>query len=148
MHLYCIFYGSEYTCIWYACFESGAMEKLELNDDGLRQVIRAFYDRVREDDSLGPLFSSAVHDWSEHLQRLGDFWSSVMLTSGRYKGNPVAMHLLHADQITPAMFDRWLGLWAATTSELLPGEVATVMQAKAARIADTLKSAVLTVSAH
>ncbi len=124
------------------------MEKLELNHDGLRQVIHAFYGHVREDDLIGPLFNGAVHDWDEHLERLGDFWSSVMLTSGRYKGNPVAMHLLHAAKITPEMFDRWIGLWALTTNELLPDEVALVMQAKAARIANTLRSAILTVSAH
>ena len=124
------------------------MNTLELTDERLRQVIRAVYERVRKDDALGPLFNEVIGDWNEHLDRLGDFWSSVMLTSGRYKGNPIAMHLLHAAAITPDMFDRWLGLWAATTDELLPDQVATAMQAKAVRIADTLKSAVVTVSAH
>jgi hemoglobin len=107
-------------------------------------LLRTFYERVRDDDALGPVFNDAVQNWDEHLQRLGDFWSSVMLASGRYKGNPVAMHLLHADRITPAMFDRWLGLWAATTDEMLPRHVAAAMQAKAARIADTLRSAIPT----
>jgi hemoglobin len=124
------------------------MERVELSDEELRRIVHAFYTRVREDDALGPIFNGVVADWDEHLERLGDFWSSVMLTSGRYKGNPVAMHLLHADQITPAMFDRWLGLWAATTDELLPTQVAAAMQAKAARIADTLRSAVLITSRH
>lgn len=124
------------------------MEKVKLNDEALRQVIRAFYARVREDESLGPVFNGAVADWDEHLDRLEDFWSSVMLTSGRYKGNPVAMHVLHADRITSAMFDRWLSLWAATTEERLPGQLAALMQAKAARIADVLKSALLVTPAH
>lgn len=117
------------------------MEIAELNDESLRRTVHAFYARVRQDEALGPVFESNVADWNEHLERLSEFWSSVMLTNGRYKGNPVAMHLLHADQITPAMFDRWLGIWTATTDDLLPSQAAAMMQAKAARIAGTLRSA-------
>jgi hemoglobin len=62
-----------------------------------------------------------------------------MLASGRYKGNPVVIHLMHAHRITPEMFDRWLALWEETSSEMLPGPVAAAMQAKARRIAETLK---------
>lgn len=113
-----------------------------LDEAILPALLARFYEKVRQDDQLGPLFDDAVHDWTEHLRRLGDFWSSVMLTSGRYKGNPVAIHLMHAHRITPEMFERWLALWAQTTSEMLPHEVAAAMQAKARRIADTLRSAV------
>lgn len=113
-----------------------------LDEAILPALLARFYEKVRRDDELGPLFSDAVHDWTEHLQRLGDFWSSVMLTSGRYKGNPVAIHLMHAHRITPEMFERWLALWAQTTSEMLPAEVAGAMQAKARRIAETLANAV------
>ena len=67
----------------YMIYMVGQMERDELSDEGLRQVIGAFYARVREDDALGPVFNGAVADWDEHLERLGDFWSSVMLTSGR-----------------------------------------------------------------
>jgi hemoglobin len=64
-----------------------------------------------------------------------------MLASGRYKGNPVVIRLMHARHMTPEMFDRWLALWEETTSEMLPGAVASAMQAKARRIAETLKGA-------
>ncbi len=105
-------------------------------------LVRSFYDRVRNDAMLGPLFNDAVHDWDEHLARIGDFWSSVMLSTGRYKGNPMAMHMLHARRITPEMFDRWLGLWVITTDELLPRHTASARQAKATRIAENIKAAV------
>ena len=42
-----------------------------------------------------------------------------MLTSGRYKGNPMAAHLKHRDAIRPAMFERWLELWRETARETL-----------------------------
>lgn len=117
------------------------MEKSTLDDEAIRGVIHAFYGRVRSDDVLGPLFNESVSDWPDHFRRLSDFWSSIMLMSGRYKGNPVAMHLLHADRITPELFQRWLALWTVTTNELLPQPIATAMQAKAMRIARTLQAA-------
>src|SRR3546814_3538686 len=83
----------------------------------------------------------AVDDWPAHLEKLVAFWSSVMLTSGRYKGSPVAEHLKHKARIAPAMFDRWLAIWAATTDELLPPAAAAALQANAARIAASLQLA-------
>lgn len=115
-----------------------------LDEAALPALLARFYEKVRQDDQLGPLFNDAVHDWAQHLERLGDFWSSVMLTSGRYKGSPVVLHLAHAPRITPAMFERWLALWAEATSEMLPGPVAAAMQGKARRIAETLEAALRT----
>jgi hemoglobin len=112
-----------------------------LDEAALPALLERFYAKVRIDDDLGPLFNDVVQDWSEHLQRIGNFWSSVMLASGRYKGNPVVIHLMHARRITPEMFERWLALWAETTSEMLPDALAALMQAKARRIAETLKGA-------
>ncbi|MDE1905365.1 MAG: group III truncated hemoglobin [Rhodospirillales bacterium] len=110
-------------------------------DAALPPLLELFYDRVRRDAELGPVFDSAVHDWPAHLQRLAAFWSSVMLTSGRYKGNPMLMHLKHGDIITDAMFARWLVIWQETTDELLPASAALAMQAKAQRIAERLQIA-------
>ena len=104
-------------------------------------VVRAFYERVRLDPELGGLFESAVHDWPAHLGTLTDFWSSVMLTSGRYKGSPVAAHLRHAGAIEPAMFERWLTLWRETARETLAPADAAAVVAKAERIAESLKLA-------
>ena len=113
----------------------------QIGEAALERLIPAFYDRVRADADIGPLFNAAVHDWADHLEKLVAFWSSVMLTSGRYKGSPVAEHLKHQAAITPAMFDRWLAIWADTTNELLAPAAATALQAKAARIAESLQLA-------
>jgi hemoglobin len=107
----------------------------------LRPLVEQFYARVRVDPLLGPVFGAAVHDWQDHEARLVDFWSSVMLTTGRYKGNPVALHLFHADATTPERFQRWLALWRQTSNELLPPAAAAAVQAKAARIAESLQLA-------
>jgi len=110
-----------------------------MTEEILSQLVDRFYARVRDDESIGPLFNAAVSDWPEHLEKLTAFWSSVMLTSGRYKGNPMAAHLRHAGQIEPAMFERWLALWRETARELLDGESASAIVAKAERIAESLQ---------
>ena len=113
----------------------------QIDEAGLARLIPLFYDRVRRDAELGPLFNEAVGDWPDHLDRLVAFWSSVMLTTGRYKGSPVAVHLKHKAHITPAMFGRWLTLWSEVTGEIMPPPAAAALQAKAARIAESLQLA-------
>lgn len=112
----------------------------KIKEEQIRAVLERFYDSVRRDASLGPPFS-VVTDWDEHLDRLSDFWSALMLTSGRYKGNPVALHLVHAESIRPEMFPRWLDLWAEATNNLLPPTLAIEMQTKARKVAARLSLA-------
>lgn len=117
------------------------METQSIQHEDIMPVLSRFYVQVRRDPELGPVFNSVVENWTEHLQRLEDFWSSLMLTSGRYKGNPLAMHVIHADRIQPQMFSRWLQLWEETTNDMVPPDVAREMQTKAARIAERLNRA-------
>ena len=104
----------------------------------IAELVPAFYARVRRDVVLGPVFAAAVEDWDEHHAKLTAFWSSVMLTSGRYKGSPMQAHLKHRDAIRPEMFARWLALWGETARERLPAALAEAFVAKAERIAESL----------
>lgn len=112
-----------------------------ITEQGLERLVERFYARVREDPDLGPIFNDAIQDWPEHLEKLIAFWSSVMLTSGRYKGQPVPAHFKHRSRISPELFDRWLALWTETTAELMPAGAAAALQAKAGRIAESLQLA-------
>ena len=110
----------------------------DISEEDLDRVVRAFYDRVRRDARLGPIFNNAIDDWEHHLRKLQAFWSSVMLWSGRYKGQPMAVHIGQATHMTPAAFERWLQLWRETTDELLEPAAAAALQDKASRIAESL----------
>ncbi|MGE4305522.1 MAG: group III truncated hemoglobin [Novosphingobium sp.] len=117
------------------------METGTINEEGLSALVEAFYARVRVDEELGPLFNDAIADWPEHLENLCAFWSSVMLTTGRYKGQPVPAHMKHREQITPELFDRWLNLWRETTDAMMAPSAAQALQEKAQRIAQSLQLA-------
>ena len=110
-----------------------------ISEDDLERVIPAFYTRVRDDALIGPVFNAAIDDWPHHLEKLVAFWSSVMRSTGRYKGSPMAAHQQHRGRITREMFTRWLALWGEVTGELLSSEGAAAMQAKAATIAESLQ---------
>ena len=112
-----------------------------ITETQIAKLIPQFYDRVRADALIGPVFAGAIDNWPPHLEKLMAFWSSVMLASGRYRGNPMAAHMKHLATITPPMFDRWLALWAQVTTETMPADIAAVLQAKAERIAQSLKLA-------
>jgi len=109
-----------------------------ITEPALKQLVDTFYARVRQDPLIGPVFNGAIADWPDHLDKLQSFWSSVMLTSGRYKGRPLPAHIKHGDAITPASFERWLGIWRETTAELIEPEIAAALQEKAERIAESL----------
>ena len=110
-----------------------------MTEQQLATLVDRFYAKVREDESLGPVFNAVVDDWPEHLEKLSAFWASVMLTTGRYKGNPMAAHLKQRGAIEPAMFDRWLHLWRETAEEVLDERYASAVVAKAERIAQSLQ---------
>ena len=109
-----------------------------IDEERLKLLVETFYARVRRDPLIGPVFERAIDDWPEHLDKLQAFWSSVMLTSGRYKGRPLPAHIKHGDSINAEAFDRWLALWRETTEEAMPPAAAAAMQDKAARIAESL----------
>lgn len=126
-----------------AAHQTGATARKRecLDESGITVLVAAFYARARADDMIGPVFAAAVPNWDAHLARLVDFWSSVMLTTGRYKGNPFAAH--RSLPIHGEMFDRWLALWRATADEMFETGPAQQLTEKAERIAASLTDGLL-----
>ncbi len=112
-----------------------------VSEEAIVRLVYCFYAKIRVDPQLAPIFERVVRGkWDTHLATMSKFWSSVMLTTGRYKGAPVPAHLRIKD-IEPQMFDRWLRLFGETCDELFECEVAEAFRVKAARIAESLKLA-------
>ena len=111
----------------------------DISEETIRALVHAFYARVRADEELGPIFERVIGgEWNAHLAKMCDFWSSVMLTSGRYKGNPMLAHM-RLKMVRPEHFDRWLGLFRATAQELCAPEIARQFCARADNIARSLQ---------
>ena len=115
-----------------------AMERFASIDEGnLAALVDRFYDKVRADPALGPVFDAAVHDWDEHKRTLVSFWSSVALGTQSYRGSPMSVH--RAQPIRGEHFDRWLALWRETVGELFEDAPAARMIEYAERIGRSLR---------
>ena len=70
------------------------MTPIELSEAQIGALLDVFYTKVRADPELGPVFARAIADdeWPAHMAVIQDFWSAVMLKSGRYRGNPLQVH--------------------------------------------------------
>ncbi|GAB4518964.1 MAG: group III truncated hemoglobin [Amphiplicatus sp.] len=108
-----------------------------IDEPMIDRLVRRFYDRVRADPLLGPVFEARIDDWEAHLQRMCAFWSSVALMTGRYHGRPMEKH--QPLPIDAAHFDRWLTLFRATAAEVCPPAAAAHFVARAQRIAESLE---------
>ncbi|HUB91030.1 MAG TPA: group III truncated hemoglobin [Dyella sp.] len=104
----------------------------------IARLVDRFYDKVRVDPLLGPVFNAAVHDWDEHKRTLTSFWSSVALRANSYRGNPMAVHRMQPG-IRTEHFERWLALWQVTTREVLDENDAKLMLEHADRIGRSLR---------
>lgn len=104
----------------------------------IRDLVHAFYAKVRAEPVLGPIFNAKIKDWDAHLSKLCDFWSSVMLMTGRYKGAPMAVHS-NNPEVQPQHFARWLELFGETAREVCPAPAAELFEARACTIGKSLQ---------
>lgn len=106
------------------------------------RMVNTFYDVVREDDILGPIFDDVAQvDWEAHLPKMYDFWEAILFGRPTFKGNPLAMHLAlsRLTPLTDREFDRWIALFHATVEGLFEGGAADMAKLRASRIASTMQ---------
>ncbi|MEP9353350.1 group III truncated hemoglobin [Xanthobacter sp. KR7-65] len=115
-----------------------------LDEAAVRRLVHLFYARVQKDALLGPVFGGRIADgaWPVHLQKMCDFWSSVLLKSGRYEGRPLPPHLALGADAGEAHFARWLALFRPTALEVLPPAAAQQAIAHAERMAHSFRLAI------
>lgn len=113
-----------------------------IDDAYVSLLVETFYERIRGDETLGPIFDTAIGDaWPMHLSKMKDFWASVAFNAGRYSGKPVPAHKKHKS-IKSGHFDLWLRLFRQTLDETAPTpEAADYFMERAERIARSLKMA-------
>lgn len=99
--------------------------------DDVKKLVDTFYDKVKADELIGPLFSHV--DWPHHLPIMYNFWSSMLLGDQTYRGNPLQKHFpLPLERVH---FERWLKLFTETVDENFTGEKADEVKMRAQSIA-------------
>ena len=111
-----------------------------ITEEEISVLVDTFYAKVRLDPEIGPIFNAIISDWPYHLELLKEFWSTVLLTTGRYKGDPMMKHLQLS--LDPQHFERWLALFAETAHEVLPPAHAATVIEKSNRIAQNFQAGI------
>ncbi len=106
-------------------------------DQEITTLVYDFYDRVRADSMLGPVFNKHITDWDTHLQRMVQFWSSILLGTGTYQGTPMPKHIA-LPELTAELFRQWLSLFHDTTEQFSNRPFAERAEEYAHRIARSL----------
>ncbi len=98
------------------------MKELE-NIEDIRLFVDEFYEKVRNDALIGPVFFEKIPaDWQPHLNKMYAFWNAALFGVPGFKGNPFAKHA--PLKIGPEHFDRWLQLFYETIDGHFEGAMA------------------------
>jgi hemoglobin len=115
------------------------MKYQDITPESVRDLVVQFYAKVREDELLGPVFYQALgEDWGPHLDRLTEFWSTVVLGTRGFKGNVYGTHMALSD-IQPEHFERWLAMFEQTAGELFEAADAVRFTKMAQQIAASMQ---------
>ncbi|WP_118178908.1 group III truncated hemoglobin [Paraburkholderia phosphatilytica] len=111
----------------------------EPTPDNIRELVDAFYRRVRADALLGPIFGAALDGrWEEHMPKMTAFWSSLVLGAKQYRGNVQQAHA-PLPGIEPRHFSHWLYLFLDTVEGRYEPAAAVRFMEPALRIAQSLQ---------
>ena len=118
-------------------------ELIGIDEELISTLVDTFYARIQADEMLGPIFAGKINDWPAHLSRMKDFWSSVVIGTGRFHGNPMIKHVALAKPdgsgVGADHFQHWLQLFSQTLDDVSPTKAAKDLFAdRAARIAESL----------
>ncbi len=107
----------------------------ELDRAAITRLVHRFYDAIRADPELGPVFEAELHDrWDAHLERMVDFWCTAMKVSRSFRGNVYHKHMA-LPNIAPSHLKRWLRLWRTHTEAVFTPALAGELQDVATGVA-------------
>lgn len=112
-----------------------------LSEADITRLVHTFYDKIRAHEELGPIFEKAIgDDWGPHLDKMVDFWASMMLGVKRYDGRPLPAHMKLPD-LRDHHFGQWLVLFRETCAELFDDAIAGQFIERAERVAQSFRYA-------
>ncbi|MDN6281161.1 MAG: group III truncated hemoglobin [Psychroflexus sp.] len=102
--------------------------------DDVKLLVDTFYDKIRKDDLLASIFNGIIQDrWPEHLQKMYEFWQTVLLGEHTYYGAPFRPHAhLPVDE---RHFKRWLSLFEETLDDNFKGKTTDEARWRASKMA-------------
>ncbi len=108
----------------------------------IEQLVNEFYEKVKLDETIGPIFTDVAHvNWEKHLPVMYDFWENIIFQTGNYTGNPMSAHFkIHEKHpFTKAHFTRWLAIFQETLNDCFEGPNTELARQRALSIATVIE---------
>lgn len=114
----------------------------EFGEDKIAKMVASFYQRVRKDDLIGPMYPD--NDWEGSEQRLRDFLIFRLGGSDKYiqdRGHP-RLRMRHAPfKIGEAERDRWVQLMSEAMQDTqVPQPIAQKLKTFFEQVADFMRN--------
>lgn len=99
------------------------MKTIKTRED-VSLLVNTFYSNIRKDTLLGPIFNHSIpeQEWEAHIEKLTDFWMTLLFGVPLFKGNPAMKHIKvdkeQNHQLDQEHFEHWLYIWETTIDDL------------------------------
>lgn len=114
------------------------MKSQTITQENIAKLMEIFYEKVRKDKDLGPIFNDAIgtsdEEWKEHKGKIGNFWAGMLLGEGNYNGQPLKKHL-DLPAFPQEFFQTWLKLFESSLDKVYDENMQAVILQRAQMIA-------------
>ncbi|MCH5336907.1 MAG: truncated hemoglobin Ctb [Campylobacter sp.] len=122
-----------------------------INEESIAKLMEIFYEKVRKDKDLSPIFNASVgtseEEWTAHKAKIGNFWKGMLLGIGDYNGQPLKKHL-DLPPFPQEFFSIWLGLFEESLNMLYNEEMKDVILQRANMIASHFQNMLYKFGGH
>ncbi len=114
-----------------------------INKEAIDKLMDIFYEKVRKDKDIGPIFNAKIgtdnESWKKHKDKISNFWQGMILGEGDYNGQPLKAHM-ELEAFDPQLFDVWLALFEESLTLIFDDEMKFVFLQRAQMIARNFKN--------
>lgn len=106
-------------------------------------IVHNFYSKLRENKNLNQYFITFTPvEWSNHYNRMSNFWENILYHRGNYDGNPIDAHqkINEKNEIESTSYDTWIQLFCKSVDESFEGKNADKMKEVSKQIATIMLS--------
>lgn len=115
----------------------------DINKESIDKLMNIFYDKIKSDNNLGPIFKSKIGEskeaWDKHKDKISNFWQGQILGEGNYRGQPMKTHI-ELPPFPQEFFNIWLDLFSQSLNLVFDDNCKDVFLKRAQMIANSFQN--------
>lgn len=115
----------------------------DINKESIDKLMDIFYDKIKADNNLGPIFKSKIgeskEEWKHHKDKISNFWQGQLLRQGNYSGQPMKAHI-DLPPFPQEFFSIWLNLFSQSLDIVFDDNCKSIFLKRAQMIANSFQS--------